>query len=186
MVEQFKQRISVGLIALGIVIVLAGFPSPQGKAHEVKTEEGVAHVIELSELHPLFYTQEDVEELTMALYFEDALGAVECQIMIAHVIQNRVLDYRFPNTVKEVIWQHKQFSFTHDGKHERMVIESTRKRLEEVAKLVLGGYSKDMSGGALWYFNPDIANPTWQDDYQVFTKCGKHVFLIEKERREWG
>jgi len=184
MVGQCKQgfNLVVGIAFVGLLTYLAASQS-QDRLYK---DKNVSHeVVPQSVLHPLAYSEEAVFYLTQALYFEDALGSVECQLMIAHVVQNRMLDHRFPNTIKEVVWENRQFSFTQDGKHERMLIESTRARLEQLARLVLGGYSLDTTGGANWYYNPAIADPVWKDDYQVFTKCGKHVFLIEKQRAGW-
>lgn len=138
------------------------------------------------ELHPLDYTEEDVYYLTEALYFEDALGSVECQEMIGHTIQNRVYSWKFPNKVKDVVWQPYQFSYTHDGKPEHMKMERSRKKLEEVAKSILGGYRVDTTEGSMYYYNPELANPPWKDSFEVVSKCGKHVFLKEKAERSWG
>ena len=187
MVGQSQQRYKSAQLILGILLIafinslMYYEPERKESPKEVKSKEFYQGT-----LHPLEYTEEDVYYLTQALYFEDALGPVECQLMIGHVIQTRVYSEKFPNTYKEVIWQHKQFSYTHDGKHERMPMEGTRRRLEGIAKLVLGGYSVDLTEGSLYYYNPDLANPDWKDDYQVVKKCGKHLFLKEKDTRSWG
>ena len=38
------------------------------------------------------------------------------QIAVAQVVRNRVESQKYPNTICEVVWQPKQFSWTHDGR----------------------------------------------------------------------
>jgi len=45
------------------------------------------------------------------------------QIAVAHVVRNRVESPKYPNTVCEVVWQPKQFSWTHDGRSDETKIE---------------------------------------------------------------
>jgi N-acetylmuramoyl-L-alanine amidase len=88
--------------------------------------------------------------------------------------------------VKEVIWEDKQFSYTHDGKHETMDSEPNRYVAEVVAKQVLSGISLDTTEGSLYYFNPKLADPDWQHDYTFVKSCGNHVFYKRKEVRSWS
>jgi N-acetylmuramoyl-L-alanine amidase len=136
--------------------------------------------------YPLQYTEQDLFYMTQALYYEAQGEPLECQEMVAHVIMTRVYDWHYLNTVKEVIWADKQFSYTHDGKSEHMNSDPDRYVAEVVARQVLSGASLDTTAGSLYYFNPDLADPDWQYDYTFVTKCGNHVFYKRKETRKWS
>ena len=49
-------------------------------------------------------------------YFESQGEPDLGMVAVSQVVINRVKDKRWPNTVCEVVWQNKQFSWTHDGK----------------------------------------------------------------------
>lgn len=136
--------------------------------------------------YPLQYTEEDLFFMTQALYHEARSEPLECQQMVASVIVNRMYDWHYPNTIKSVIWDHRQFSFTQDGKHERMKDNMERAIAEEVAHNVLSGLSVDKTEGSLYYFNPKLSNPNWKHDYTFVTQCGDHRFYKRKETKEWG
>ena len=136
--------------------------------------------------YPLQYSLEDHIYMTEAIYFEARSEPLECQEMVAHVIMTRVYDWYYPNTVKEVVWANKQFSYTHDGKNELMYDYKAKVLASETAHLVLSGLSVDTTAGSLYYLNPGLANPIWKDDYTFVTKCGKHTFYKRKDIREWS
>ena len=63
------------------------------------------------------YTQEDVIDLATCGWMEDRSSALSmCAVM--HVVMNRVISPNFPDTVREVIHQHNQFSYTMPGNPE--------------------------------------------------------------------
>ena len=131
-------------------------------------------------LHPLHYTKEDLYYMTEAIYFEARSEPLDCQAKVAMVIQHRFYSHKYPNRYREVVWQYKQFSYTHDGKSELMVDGAARAQAEAIAELVLGGYLLDTTEGSLYYFNPELANPVWKDDYEYVVSCAKHDFYKTK------
>jgi spore germination cell wall hydrolase CwlJ-like protein len=54
--------------------------------------------------------------LALNMFFEARNESLIGQVMVAEVTLNRVANARFPDTVCEVVWQDRQFSWTHDGK----------------------------------------------------------------------
>jgi N-acetylmuramoyl-L-alanine amidase len=54
--------------------------------------------------------------LALNVYFEARNQPTDGQYLIAEVTMNRVNDDRYPDNVCDVVWQGKQFSWTHDGK----------------------------------------------------------------------
>ena len=54
--------------------------------------------------------------LALNVYFEARSEPINAQFAVAEVTMNRVNSDAYPDTVCEVVWQRKQFSWTHDGK----------------------------------------------------------------------
>lgn len=186
MVGQSQQgtQLTVGVFLLVLIIYLIHVNKSE---QEVRVDfEAEKSAYKEKEVHPLEYSGEDVFYMAQAIYFEAILEPEKCQLQVAHVIDTRRYSSKFPNTIREVVWQPKQFSYTADGRHERMTDIEARTLAERIAKLVLGGYSLDTTEGSLYYYNPDLADPSWKDSYQVVNKCGKHLFLKEKETKTWG
>lgn len=133
--------------------------------------------------HPLHFTEDDLYYMTEAIYFEAATESQECQQLVAEVILNRRSDRRWAGTVKDVIWQKYQFSYTHDGKPEQMLDLDARKRIEQLAIKVLGGYVVDTSMGSLYYYNPDLASPDWDwSKIEKVGKCDDHDFYRDRQK----
>lgn len=58
------------------------------------------------------YTAEDLDLLSRLIYSEGGIESYETQLMIGSVVMNRVDSPKFPNTIREVIYQKNQFSVT--------------------------------------------------------------------------
>ena len=54
--------------------------------------------------------------LAAAVFFESRSEPLEGQRAVAEVVMTRVESPRWPDEICAVVFQHKQFSFTHDGK----------------------------------------------------------------------
>lgn len=67
------------------------------------------------EHHP----DDDRIALACNIYFEARDESVEGMMAVVAVTLNRVDADKYPDTVREVVWQRKQFSWTHDGKVDR-------------------------------------------------------------------
>ena len=71
--------------------------------------------------------------LAMNIYHEARGESIEGQIAVAVVTMNRVKESKWPNTPCEVVWQNKQFSWTKDGKSDRMPDRDARRQAFEIA-----------------------------------------------------
>ena len=76
---------------------------------------------------------------------EDALG----QAAVAHVTLNRVRSPAYPDSVCGVVWQTDQFSWTDDGKSDRMTDLDAIGKAVDIALAASRGKIKDPTGGAL-------------------------------------
>ena len=131
--------------------------------------------------------------LAQNIYFEAQGEPSGGQLAVALVTMNRVKNKRYPNTVCGVVWQRRQFSWTHDGKSDRPRDRLAWYRARQIAKFMYNKYFKlpeksrlalDITNGALHYYAPDLANPYWAKVKVVTREIGGHVFLREKYRRE--
>lgn len=119
--------------------------------------------------------------LTEALYFEargeDPLG----QVAVAEVILNRVDSSRYPDTVCEVLMQgaHRrnacQFSYNCDGKANHIGNRKVYNRLGRLAKEMLSGAARELTGGALFYHATSVS-PKWTRRLVRTARIGAHIF----------
>jgi len=119
--------------------------------------------------------------LAEALYFEARGESLKGQIAVAEVILNRVESKRFPNSVCGVIRQGTgrkyacQFTYTCDGLPENVNEPAAYKRVGKVARMMLDGAPRNLSGGALFYHTTAV-NPRWARSFQRTTRLGVHLF----------
>lgn len=102
---------------------------------------------------------------------------------VAQVTMNRVNSSKFPDTVCEVVWQPKQFSWTHQQDKMIPINPNVETGLYHYAYLIAGdvldGYSMDLVGGAMWYHRDDI-KPYWANSYHVTSHIGRHIFYTSE------
>ena len=123
-------------------------------------------------------------EVRLRIVGEEAGGEdEEGKMLVANVVLNRVNNDKFPDTVKEVVFQREkgraQFSPVYNGRYERVKIsEGTKQAVERV----LSG--EDISQGALYFAARKYANPDkmrWFDEKLDFLFVhGGHEFFTEK------
>ena len=115
------------------------------------------------------------------IYFESLIEPVAGQIAVANVTMNRVASKHFPNTVCEVVWQKKQFSWTHDGKSDVPSEKVLWFEVYNIAEKVYNGEISDITEGSTFY-HADYVNPSWANkmDRKV-VKIGRHIFYWNKD-----
>lgn len=126
--------------------------------------------------------------LTEALYFEARGESLAGQVAVAEVILNRVDSNRYPDSVCGVINQGTgngryacQFSYNCDGKAE--VFNETRalEQVGKIAKLMLDGAERKLTGGATHYHTKSVA-PNWSRVFDRTATIGYHHFYRETLR----
>jgi hypothetical protein len=65
------------------------------------------------------HTNDDRIAMACNIYFEARNESYEGMLAVVAVTMNRVASPKYPDTVAEVVWQRRQFSWTHDGKIDR-------------------------------------------------------------------
>ena len=124
---------------------------------------------------------EDWQCLTEALYFEARGETVKGQFAVAEVILNRVEVHDFPSSVCGVIRQGTgrkfacQFTYTCDGRSDKMRDQSSRRHLGKIARIMLDGAPRSLTDGATHYHTPAV-KPRWSRIFPRTTTIGVHHF----------
>ncbi len=119
--------------------------------------------------------------LTEALYFEARGESLRGQFAVAEVILNRRDSRRWPNSVCGVINQGTgrlfacQFTYTCDGRSERIGNQRVYERLGRIARVMLNGGARQLSGGATYYHTTAV-RPRWSRVFRHTTTIGVHKF----------
>jgi len=115
--------------------------------------------------------------LALNIYFESRGESAQGQMAVAHVTLNRVRSSRFPNSICDVVYQPRQFSWTHDGKSDQPKNKRAWKRAKYIARIAQQWHAvgEDFSEGAL-YFHADYVQPYWADIFEQTIQIGRHIF----------
>jgi len=121
-----------------------------------------------------------LECLVAAIFFEARDQPPLGQEMVAQVIMNRVLHESFPNSVCGVVYESKQFSFTHDGLSDNPSDYLTywdRRATESATELAQEFLSRGSPGhtNSTHYHTLSVA-PRWKDVYRVDGIVGDHIY----------
>lgn len=120
-------------------------------------------------------SDEELYCLTQNIYFESRGEPVEGQIAVAHVTLNRMRHDKFPNTICGVVWQRKQFSWTHDGLSDRPRNKEAWQNAEEIAKNILSGEIEDNTNGSLFFHSVNV-KPYWRNKVNFEVQIGRHLY----------
>ena len=135
------------------------------------------------------HREKEIHCLALNIYFEARGEAPEGQLAVAMVSMNRVKSHRFPSSVCRVVWQPRQFSWTHDGKSDRPTDKGAWRKALKMASSVYQNYwglpdharaALDITRGALHYYAPDLAKPYWARAQEVTRAIGRHIFLRKR------
>jgi len=131
-------------------------------------------------------TAKELRCLALNVYFEARGEKAEGQLAVALVTMNRMKSRHYPDSVCGVVWQKRQFSWTHDGKSDHPTDMRAWKLAGKIAQLTYQGYSRlstrarkalDLTRGALHFYAPSLASPYWAEVHSVTRVIGGHVFL---------
>jgi spore germination cell wall hydrolase CwlJ-like protein len=113
--------------------------------------------------------------LSLAVYFEARSEPVAGQVAVAQVVLNRVESPRFPDTVCEVVYQYRQFSFYWDGKSDRPKEAGAWENAQLIASAVMAGSQHATLAGVLHY-HADYVQPRWAEQMAHVATYGEHHF----------
>mgnify|MGYP006273844445 CR=1 FL=1 len=119
--------------------------------------------------------------LAEALYFEARGESVKGQVAVAEVILNRVDSGLYPDTVCGVVQQGTgqryrcQFTYNCDGRAEVIHEPRAFDRVGKIARLMLDGAPRALTGGATHYHTRHV-RPSWAQVFPRTTAIGLHLF----------
>ncbi|MDD4169658.1 MAG: cell wall hydrolase [Desulfotomaculaceae bacterium] len=119
-------------------------------------------------------SREDLMLLARVIHAEARGESFEGQVAVGAVILNRLANPHFPKTIREIIYQRNnlvyQFSPVGDGS---IKLEPNERAVQAAVQALDGN---DPTGGALFFYNPDISSDKWIRTLPVMTRIGNHVF----------
>ncbi len=133
--------------------------------------------------------RDEIRCLALTIYFEARGEPDEGKLAVGHVVMNRVFDSRYPSQVCSVVrqggeWPRNrcQFSWWCDGRSDKPRDRAAWERAMAFARLIYWGFSKDPTGGALWY-HADYVSPAWRKVLGSGPKIGRHQFYTASRTR---
>lgn len=119
--------------------------------------------------------REDCKVLARAVVFEARGESVVGQQAVAAVIMNRVENDKFPDTVKDVVYQKHQFSFVKDMHKQK---PPTKKDIDTARRIAYNVITKKVASpvGKALYFHSVNVNPVWSRGMKKKT-IGNHKFF---------
>ena len=137
------------------------------------------------------YTEEEYPQaycMALNIYYEARGSNLADRVAVADVVQNRVRDTRYPNTICEVVKQGRQhpsgamirnqcqFSWYCDGKNDRPQNEDLWIDAQMLAyQMVFEDKYRGITEGATHY-HATYVNPRWASTLQLVGRIGAHIF----------
>lgn len=131
------------------------------------------------------YSEQDLQCMTMNLYREATTKAQfrkDDMLAIGQVVLNRIEDKRYPDTVCDVVYQRKQFSWT-NSKRLRTVNLPKLNKLEQEAyaqaeavalEILSGEYVAPVADAT--HYHADYVKPRWTKKMSRLAKVGVHIY----------
>lgn len=113
--------------------------------------------------------------LALNIYHEARGERVEGQIAVAQVTLNRVKHDEWGSTICEVVYQPKQFSWTHLVKDQTPKAGKSWEVAKVIARDVMIGNVEDPTIGAV-YYHANYVNPNWAEYMDLSKVIGNHLF----------
>lgn len=128
------------------------------------------------------YLDTQLHCVALNVYFESRGETIEGQRAVAFVTFNRVEDEKFPSLPCDVVWDKKQFSWTHDGKSDVPENNDQWDVAQNVAKAVYHAHGNvpDPTDGAVMFHSGK--KPWWAKHYTKTVTIEGHTFYKEKSK----
>lgn len=130
--------------------------------------------------------QTELTALACNLYFEGRGEPLAGRQAIVFVTLNRAESERFPSSIVDVVYQHRQFSWHTDGLSDKVRDLAAWKDAMHIASWVLGVSNKDypyvdVTEGSLFYHSTKV-NPVWAEEDKVVVRINNHLFYKEDRK----
>ena len=120
--------------------------------------------------------------LALNVYFEARSEPIVAQFAVAQVTMNRVKSAQYPDNVCDVVWDNRQFSWTHDGKSDKPKEKAAWERAQWVAKITLEDNDNSISvvPNDTVHYHADYVTPYWITGCVRVSQIGRHIFYRRK------
>lgn len=125
----------------------------------------------------------DIDVLARTIWGEARGQPDDGQIAVANVVMNRVMDRRWPNTVRGVVlqpWQFSAWNAADPNRPKMLAVNETDPafvRALQISEAAVGGGLPDVTGGANHYFTKQIDPPSWSREMSRVASIGDHLFF---------
>lgn len=119
---------------------------------------------------PSSISKEEKDLLARLVHAEAKGEPYNGKVAVALVVLNRVEDERFPDTIKDVIYEKKQFQPVDNGSIKRPADEQAEMAVMEALAL------QGQGSKSVYFFNPDMTSDSWLRTKTVTTVIGNHRF----------
>lgn len=169
--QSWLARVSLCVaLALSSVVAAPAFADAQQRAtYKTGSRATQAAIPQVS--------QQDLQCLSEALYFEARGEGSQGQRAVAEVILNRVDHPRFPKSVCGVVNQSGQFTYKKTRIRERGAFV----RAQKIAQAALMGAPRNLTNGAT-YFHTGAVKPSWSRKFERTIRIGSHIFYRSDRR----
>jgi len=113
--------------------------------------------------------------MTLNVYWEARDQSTAGQLAVAQVTMNRVKDDRWPDTICEVVYESKQFSWFWDGKSDIPTEEKSWRNATLIASAAMAG-SGHIDLQNVMHYHAIYSKPYWRHYMTEVTQIGAHVF----------
>jgi spore germination cell wall hydrolase CwlJ-like protein len=123
---------------------------------------------------------EQIDCLALNIYFESRNQSIIGMQAVAWVTLNRVNHELYPNNICDVVWDSKQFSWTHDGKSDQPTEREKWVEARQIAFYVMENHTQqlDPTEGAIM-FHANYVKPWWARHYERTVRIDNHIFYKE-------
>lgn len=121
--------------------------------------------------------EKEAECLAKNIYYEARNQSTTGKLAVALVTLNRVESPKYPETICEVVWEEKQFSWTHDGKPDNPYELDKYESIKNLTLDLLNDLPsyKDFTEGSLHY-HADYVSPCWSKLSEPTVVVNDHLF----------
>lgn len=153
-------------------IVQPGERSIMYIGENVKTDinKSVAPKVEVQEVKKEAPIDVDRDLLARLVRAEAQGESFNGKVAVAEIVINRVMSPSFPNSVQAVIYQAGQFSPVSNGSINRPADDESYRAVDSARQ------GSNLTNGALFFYNPKVAESRWLDSRKTTASIGNHVF----------
>lgn len=178
------ERTALDQVAPGKLAAIAaavGAPKPASKAEmpQMTSPALVRYDAGFVDAQPAATGDDQWQCLATAIYHEARGETIRGQFAVAEVILNRADSPAYPRSICGVVHQGGkggcQFSFTCDGKSDRVGEKAAWSRAAKIARLMIDGAPRALTAGAT-HFHTVGVRPGWARRFDRTASIGAHLF----------